>query len=62
MPVPLCLTFLDLNFETGFLITLGLLLRTLLGKIASSISPLNHVKKRGVLAVLIAEIWGWHDE
>ena len=23
IPVPLCLTFLDLNFETGFLTTLG---------------------------------------
>jgi hypothetical protein len=26
IPVPLCLTFLDLNFETGFLTTLGLFL------------------------------------
>jgi hypothetical protein len=26
IPVPLCLTCLDLNFETGFLTTLGLFL------------------------------------
>ena len=31
IPVPLCLTCLDRNFETGFLTTLGLFLGTLSG-------------------------------
>gem|GEM_PF-5824538 len=31
MPVPLCLTCLDRNFETGFFTTLGLFLWTLSG-------------------------------
>lgn len=62
MPVPLCLTFLDLNFETGFLTTFGLFLSTLCGKVASRISKFNQVKKREFLVVLIAEILGQRDE
>ena len=62
IPVPLCLTFLDLNFETGFFTTLGLFLSTLCGKVASRISKFNQVKKRGFHVLLAAEIWEQHDE
>ena len=62
IPVPLCLTFLDLNFETGFFTTLGLFLSTLCGKVASRISKFNQVKKRGFLVLLTAGILGQHDE
>ncbi|TAG97164.1 MAG: hypothetical protein EAZ19_06960 [Oscillatoriales cyanobacterium] len=62
IPVPLCLTFLDLNFETGFFTTLGLFLSTVCGKVASRISKFNQVKKRVFLVLLAAEIWEQHDE
>lgn len=62
IPVPLCLTFLDLNFETSFLTTLGLFISTLCGKVASRISKFNQLKKREFLVLLVAEILGERDE
>jgi len=45
MPVPLCLTCLDRNFDTGFFTTLGLFLWTLSGIFCSRISQVNNSKK-----------------
>ena len=56
IPVPLCLTCLERNFETGFFTTLGLFLRTLSGRNWSNISQVNQFKKREVLVVVTAEI------
>ena len=62
MPVPLCLTCLDRNFETGFFTTLGLFLWTLSGMFWSRISQVNQLKKREVLVVVTPEILGVRDE
>jgi len=45
IPVPLCLTCLDRNFETGFFTTLGLFLGTLSGRTWARISQVNNSKK-----------------
>jgi hypothetical protein len=62
MPVPLCLTCLDRNFEPGFFTTLGLLLWTLSGIFCSRISKVNQLKKREVLVVVTPEILEVRDE
>jgi hypothetical protein len=62
IPVPLCLTCLERNFETGFFTTLGLFLRTLSGIFCSRISKVNQLKKREVLVVVTPEILGVRDE
>ena len=62
IPVPLCLTCLDRNFETGFFTTLGLFLWTLLGRTWSRISQVNQLKKKEVPDVVTAEILGERAE
>ena len=62
IPLPLCLTCFDRNFETGFFTTLGLFLRTLSGRNLSNISKVNQFKKREVLVVVTPEILGVRDE
>ena len=55
-PVPLCTAFLDENFDTRFLTTLGLLLVTRSGNGCSRISTVNQLKKGGVLRPVLVEI------
>jgi len=62
IPVPLCLTCFDRNFETGFLTTLGLFLAHSFRYNLSRISQVNQLKKREVLVVVTAEILGERDE
>jgi hypothetical protein len=62
IPVRLCLTCLERNFETGFFTPLGLFLRTLSGRNWSNISKVNQFKKREVLVVVTAGILAEHDE
>ena len=62
IPVPLCLTCFDRNFEPGFFTTLGLFLGTILGRTCSRTSKVNQLKKREVPVVVTAEILGEGDE
>ena len=58
IPVPLCLTCFDRNFDPGFFTTLWLFLWTLSGRFLSRISQVNQLKKREVLVVVTPEILG----
>jgi hypothetical protein len=62
IPVPLCLTCLERNFETGFLTTLGLFLAHSFRYNLIDNLPVNQLKKREVLVVVTAEILGARDE
>ena len=62
IPVPLCLTCLDRNFEPGFFTTLGFFLWTLSRIFGSRISQVNQLKKRDVIVVVTPENLGARDE
>ncbi len=47
-PAPLCIGFLDGNFERGFFTTLGLVLPCLAGIFSAKISMISLVKKKVV--------------
>ena len=57
VPMPLCFGFFELNFDLGFLTTLGLLLPSRGGSFWSKISWTSQLKKGGVLPVVWLETW-----
>ena len=62
MPVPLCLTCLDRNFDPGFFTTLGLFLAHSFRYVLSENLQSQPTQKREVLVVVTPETRGVRDE
>jgi hypothetical protein len=62
IPVPVCLTCLDRNFETGFFTTLGLFLAPSFRYILLDNLPSQPTQKKGISCGCNPEILGVRDE